>query len=133
MNIWSDSFIDGGLMPPECALGVIDPVKRVRFSRNRNPHLAWDDVPHGTRSLALLCHDRDVPGTGADVNQPDRRVPLLLPRVDFYHWTLVVIPLAHVLRLVLLVSHFPLPLTGSRSLSGSSFSGEPNLPALPLS
>lgn len=94
MNIWSDSFIDGGLMPPECALGVIDPVKRVRFSRNRNPHLAWDDVPNGTRSLALLCHDRDVPGTGADVNRPDRRVPLLLPRVDFYHWTLVDIPLA---------------------------------------
>ncbi|WP_332848539.1 YbhB/YbcL family Raf kinase inhibitor-like protein [Massilia sp. S19_KUP03_FR1] len=94
MNIWSDSFIDGGVVPPECALCVIDPGNHVRFSRNRNPHLAWDDVPHGTQSLVLLCHDPDVPSVGNDVNQPDRVVPLHLPRVDFYHWTLVDIPVA---------------------------------------
>lgn len=94
MNIWTDNFVDGGVMPPECAFGVIDPARHVRFSSNRNPHLAWDDVPHGTQSLVLLCHDPDVPAVGDDVNQAGRMVPLNLPRVDFYHWTLVDIPVA---------------------------------------
>ena len=94
MNIWSDSFIDGGNIPPECAFGVIDPIKHMRFSNNRNPHLAWDDVPAGTQSLVLICHDPDVPSIGTDVNQPGRTVPLHLPRTHFYHWTLVDIPVA---------------------------------------
>jgi Raf kinase inhibitor-like YbhB/YbcL family protein len=94
MNIWSDSFIDGGTIPPECAFGVIDRVRHVRFSNNRNPHLGWDDVPHGTQSLVLLCHDPDVPAVGTDVNQAGRTVPLNSARVDFYHWVLVDIPVA---------------------------------------
>ena len=59
------------------------------FSDNLNPHLAWSDVPAGTRSLALICHDFDVPSRPDDVNQPDREVPSDLPRVDFFHWVLV--------------------------------------------
>ncbi|MDQ2819061.1 MAG: YbhB/YbcL family Raf kinase inhibitor-like protein [Pseudomonadota bacterium] len=94
MNIWSDSFIDGGTIPPECAFGMIDPVKHMRFSQNRNPHLAWDDVPHGTESLVLLCHDPDVPAVETDVNQPGRTVALNAARVTFYHWSLVDIPVA---------------------------------------
>lgn len=94
MNIWSDNFVDGGIIPPECAFGVIDSARHVRFSSNRNPHLAWEDIPHGTQSLVLLCVDPDVPAIGDDVNQPGRTVALNLPRVDFYHWTLVDIPLA---------------------------------------
>jgi Raf kinase inhibitor-like YbhB/YbcL family protein len=34
-----------------------------------------------------------VPGEGTDVNKEGRTVPDALPRVDFYHWTLVDIPL----------------------------------------
>jgi phosphatidylethanolamine-binding protein (PEBP) family uncharacterized protein len=43
-------------------------------------------------SLALICHDFDVPSRGDDVNQPDREVPADLPRVDFFHWLLVDLP-----------------------------------------
>lgn len=94
MKIWSDSFQEGGTVPDACAFAVIDPASHVRFSGNRNPHLAWDDVPHGTQSLVLLCHDPDVPSVGDDVNQEGRTVPAQLARVDFYHWTLVDIPVA---------------------------------------
>jgi phosphatidylethanolamine-binding protein (PEBP) family uncharacterized protein len=49
-------------------------------------------VPAGTQSLALICHDFDVPSRGDDVNQPGREVPADLPRVDFFHWVLVDLP-----------------------------------------
>ena len=62
------------------------------FSDNLNPHLAWSELPAGTRSLVLICHDFDVPSRGDDVNQPDREVPADLPRVDFFHWVMVDLP-----------------------------------------
>ena len=51
MKVWSDSFSDGGVIPGEFAFGVIDPRTHVRLSNNRNPHLAWSDLPAGTQSL----------------------------------------------------------------------------------
>jgi Raf kinase inhibitor-like YbhB/YbcL family protein len=91
MRLWSDSWIDGERIPARCAAG-----RRanggVCFSDNLNPHLAWSDLPPGTKSLALLCHDFDVPGSGDDVNKPDREVPEDLPRTDFFHWVLVDLP-----------------------------------------
>jgi Raf kinase inhibitor-like YbhB/YbcL family protein len=92
MKIWSDSFTEGDMIPARCAFADIDPGSHVRLSTNRNPHLAWDDVPAGTESLVLLCHDPDVPTVGTDVNQEGRTVPSSLPRADFYHWALVDIP-----------------------------------------
>lgn len=92
MRLWSDSFRDGGLIPPQCAFAVIDPATHVRLSTNRNPHLAWDDVPTGTQSLVLLCRDIDAPSVGTDVNVEGREVAENLPRSDFYHWSLVDIP-----------------------------------------
>ena len=59
------------------------------FSDNVNPHLAWSELPAGTRSLVLICHDFDVPSRGDDVNKSDREVPADLPRVDFFHWVMV--------------------------------------------
>lgn len=92
MKLWSDSFKDGGTISGEFAFGVIDPVTHVTLSSNRNPHLAWSDVPVGTRSFALICHDVDVPSRGDDVNQEGKTVPADLPRVDFFHWTLIDLP-----------------------------------------
>jgi Raf kinase inhibitor-like YbhB/YbcL family protein len=94
MRLWSDSFTEGGVIPPECAFAQIDPVNHVRYSGNRNPHLAWDEVPSGTQSLALFCRDVDAPSTGVDVNREGKVVAADLPRVEFFHWTLVDIPIA---------------------------------------
>ncbi|MBS1170112.1 MAG: YbhB/YbcL family Raf kinase inhibitor-like protein [Burkholderiaceae bacterium] len=92
MKLWSDSFADNGKIPGKNAFCVIDPATHVTLSDNRNPHLAWSDVPAGTQSLAVICHDYDVPSKGDDVNQEGRTIPTDLPRVDFFHWTLVELP-----------------------------------------
>ena len=67
MKIWSDSFADGSAIPGDYAFCVIDPANHVKLAGNRNPHLAWGDVPAGTRSFALICHDPDVPSRPDDL------------------------------------------------------------------
>ena len=92
MKLWSDSWVNGERIPTRCAAGKPDGQGGATFSDNLNPHLAWSDVPAGTNSLALICHDFDVPSSGDDVNRNDREVPADLPRVDFFHWVLVDLP-----------------------------------------
>jgi len=92
MKLWSDSWTNGDRIPTRFAAGKPDGKGGAGFSDNLNPHLAWSDLPAGTRSLALICHDFDVPSRGDDVNQPGREVPADLPRVDFFHWVLVDLP-----------------------------------------
>lgn len=92
MKLWSNSFADNARIPGEFAFCVAHPTDHVALSTNRNPHLAWSDLPPGTRSLVLICHDPDVPSRGDDVNQVGRSVPASLPRVDFFHWILVDLP-----------------------------------------
>lgn len=88
MKLTSESFSDMGKIPGRCAFAVPDAKNHVRLSDNRNPQLAWSGLPAGTRSLALVCHDYDVPSRPDDVNQDGRQIPATLPRVDFYHWLL---------------------------------------------
>lgn len=92
MQLSSHSFQDGQAIPGEFAFAVPDATAHVLLSSNRNPHLAWRDVPAGTQSFVIVCHDPDVPSRGDDVNQEGRTVPADLPRVDFYHWLLLDIP-----------------------------------------
>ena len=92
MNLWSESWINGERIPTKFACGRPEPAGGVTFSDNLSPHLAWAEVPAGTKSFALICHDFDVPSKGDDVNQADREVPADLARVDFFHWVMVDLP-----------------------------------------
>ena len=92
MKLWSNSFQDGAVIPSQFAFCKIDPSTHAAMSDNKNPHLQWSDLPAGTRSLVLICHDYDVPSKGDDVNQEGKTVPANLPRVDFYHWVMVDLP-----------------------------------------
>lgn len=92
MKLWSQSWANGDAIPARYAAGRIADGGGVTFSDNLNPHLAWSELPNGTRSLVLICHDFDVPSRGDDVNKTDREVPADLPRVDFFHWVMVDIP-----------------------------------------
>jgi Raf kinase inhibitor-like YbhB/YbcL family protein len=92
MHLSSSSFKDGQAIPGDFAFCVPDPVTHATFAPNRSPALTWGDVPAGTRSFVLTCHDPDVPTKPDDVNQEGREVPGGLPRTDFYHWVLVDLP-----------------------------------------
>ncbi len=89
MKLTSSSFGDGQPIPAEFAFCAPDPQTHVTLSRNRNPELSWSDLPAGTRSLVLTCHDYDVPSKPDDVNKEGVTIPPSLFRVDFYHWLLV--------------------------------------------
>jgi Raf kinase inhibitor-like YbhB/YbcL family protein len=92
MKLISASFGDGQPIPSEYAFCAPDPKSRVTLARNLNPDLQWSELPQGTKSLALICHDYDVPSKPDDVNKEGRTIPATLPRVDFFHWVLVDIP-----------------------------------------
>lgn len=87
MRIRSDSFENGKPIAAEFAAGQPD-----GLAPNRNPHLAWDDVPEGTKSFALLCIDPDAPTVPETVGREDLQIPVSQPRGDFVHWTMIDIP-----------------------------------------
>lgn len=89
MKLTSTSFADSQRIPAEYAFCAPDPTSHATLSKNRNPQLEWSDLPMGTRSLVLTCHDYDVPSKADDVNQEGRTIPASLARVDFFHWVLV--------------------------------------------
>lgn len=89
MRLFSNTLRDRERVPEQHAFCLPHPEQHVHLGQNLSPHLAWDGVPKGTRSLVLICHDPDVPSKPDDVNQEGREVPADLPRVNFYHWVLV--------------------------------------------
>jgi Raf kinase inhibitor-like YbhB/YbcL family protein len=89
MKLFSKSFSNNARIPAEFAFCAPDPKTHVTLSKNRNPDLAWSDLPAGTKSLVLICHDTDVPSKPDDVNKEGRTISAKLPRADFYHWVLV--------------------------------------------
>ena len=89
MKLDVTGFLHGDAIPEKYAFGRKDAENHVALSDNCNPGISWTNLPQGTRSLALICVDPDVPSKPDDVNQEGREVPADLPRVDFYHWVLV--------------------------------------------
>ena len=94
MRLTTTAFGEFEAIPPEYAFCKPDARTKVSLSENLNPDFAWADVPVGTRSFVMLCHDPDVPSKGDDVNQDGKVVAATLPRVDFFHWVLIDIPAA---------------------------------------
>lgn len=92
MRLWSNSWINGDPIPARCAATRIDPATgKVVWSANRHPHLAWDEVPAGTLSFALIAQDFDgLPDEAAGLAEAP--VPEDLPRRDFFHWVLADLP-----------------------------------------
>ena len=84
MHLHSNSIKNAKPIAAEFAMGQPD-----GFGGNRNPHLAWDDVPEGTRSFALLCIDPDAPTVAETVGRDDMDIPVEQVRGDFVHWTMV--------------------------------------------
>jgi hypothetical protein len=89
MQLRSDSFNDGDFIPTQYAFGKTSAEGKIDLADNKSPHLAWSDLPEGTKSIAILCIDGDAPTKPDDVNQEGRMVPSDLPRADFSHWVLV--------------------------------------------
>jgi Raf kinase inhibitor-like YbhB/YbcL family protein len=87
MKLHSDSFEHGKTVPSGFAMGSPE-----GFGGNRNPHLAWTDVPAGTKSFALLCIDPDVPTVKSMVGKAGVEIPVAQPRTDFIHWAMADIP-----------------------------------------
>ena len=80
MKLHSDSFNHGRPIAPEFAMGAVN-----GFGGNRNPHLAWSDVPAATRSFALLCIDPDAPSDASLAGKSGVEIPIDHVRADFVH------------------------------------------------
>lgn len=87
MRLTSQSIENGKPIPAEFAAGTPE-----GFAPDRNPQLAWSEVPAGTRSFALLCIDPDAPTVPETVGRDDMAIPVEQPRTDFVHWVMAGIP-----------------------------------------
>ncbi len=92
MKLSSESFSHEQRIPERCAFCVADPEQHARLGPNLNPALSWSEVPEGTKSLVLICHDPDVPARPDNVNTEGKTISARRKRTDFHHWVLVDIP-----------------------------------------
>lgn len=70
MRLFSQDFNDGDKMPERHVFNGMG-----YQGDNLSPHLAWDEVPEGTKSFVVTCYDPDAP-TGS----------------GWWHWVLANIP-----------------------------------------
>ncbi len=84
------AWTEGARVPDRFALGRLgDPME---MSDNVSPAISWSAAPTGTKSIAIIMSDPDVPSAADDVNIAGRTVPAELPRITFTHWVLVDLP-----------------------------------------
>jgi Raf kinase inhibitor-like YbhB/YbcL family protein len=70
MKVTSSTFEDGGTVPYTMVYNGFG-----LDGGNHSPQLSFEDVPEGTQSFAVVCHDPDAPTSGG-----------------FYHWVMFNIP-----------------------------------------
>ena len=61
MELEVPSYENGKPAPGEFTFCVPADERHVAMGSNRSPHVRWSGVPDGTKSLALIMHDPDVP------------------------------------------------------------------------
>jgi Raf kinase inhibitor-like YbhB/YbcL family protein len=90
MKLSSPSFQEQARIFDEYALCTPTPGAHLTLAPNRNPTLVWNELPVGTQSLVLICHDPDAPKKlSAEINQEGQLITPNQPRGNFYHWVLV--------------------------------------------
>jgi Raf kinase inhibitor-like YbhB/YbcL family protein len=89
VRLTSKTFEDNTLMPDECAFGLLTADKQYRWGLNRNPEFSWSGLPAGTRSLAMINDDLDVPTKLDTFNREGMTVAKDLLRRTLCHWVLV--------------------------------------------
>lgn len=89
MIFTSNGITDEEPIPEQFAMGIYDEENHATFGPNKNPDFSWDDLPDGTGSLIIVCHDPDVPSSGEKVNVEGETVPADLERITYHHWLLV--------------------------------------------
>ena len=92
LEVVIDAWAYGDMIPDEYAFCVPAEVGHIAMGANLSPAIRWSNVPGGTKSFAIVCHDPDVPSSPENVNKEGQVVPATLPRVNFFHWVLVDIP-----------------------------------------
>ena len=92
LTVEIEGWVHGARIPERYAFGKIPAYGRFEVGGNVSPGISWSNVPEGTKSFAVICHDPDVPSVADDVNQEGKTVAADLPRVDFFHWVLANIP-----------------------------------------
>lgn len=92
LHVTVEGIADGQRIPEEFAFGVRTETEPFTFGPNVSPAVSWSAGPDGTKSYAIIMHDRSVPTVFDDANQEGKTIPADLARMDFMHWVLVDIP-----------------------------------------
>ncbi|MCF3179410.1 YbhB/YbcL family Raf kinase inhibitor-like protein [Streptomyces polychromogenes] len=89
MKVFSNTFDDKRRLPGRVAHRPAGRAGHHAPPANRNPHVAWSDVPEGTRSLVLVAVDVGIPAGSDEPHRSGRAVPADLPPQEFHPWVLV--------------------------------------------
>ncbi|CAN0590578.1 unnamed protein product, partial [Laminaria digitata] len=94
LEISIDGISEGQRIAEEFAFGIRTADTPFTFGPNISPAMGWSAGPDGTKSYAIIMHDRSVPTVFDDANQEGKTIPADLARMDFMHWILVDIPVS---------------------------------------
>lgn len=92
LDLTVEGIAEGQRIPEEFAFGIRTEDTPFTFGANISPAIRWSAGPSGTKSYAIIMHDRSVPTVFDDANQEGKTIPAGLARMDFMHWILVDVP-----------------------------------------